>query len=129
MVQHWISTPVNGYLGSGYGSDMHSLLQTPMAAGLADGLLAKCRQDVPLLLMAAPDAVSVYAEDIGMDAKRIVFEIGGELIPVDREISALPNDDGTAADLELSLIDTLNQTGAEILHAHVHVTMPTDDYF
>jgi len=27
MVRHWLSTPVEAYLGSGYGSDVRALLQ------------------------------------------------------------------------------------------------------
>ena len=82
MVSHWIECPVDGYLGSGYGSDIKSLVQTPMASGLADGQVAKCRQDIPLLQNAAPDAVSIYYDDKGMDQKVIVFEVGGNLIDV-----------------------------------------------
>lgn len=82
MVSHWLGCPVDGYLGSGYGSDIKSLVQTPMASGLADGQIAKCRQDIPLLLNAAPDAVNVYAYDKSMDQKVIVFEVGGNLIEV-----------------------------------------------
>ena len=29
MVSDWLDTPVNGYLGSGYGSDTRALLQRP----------------------------------------------------------------------------------------------------
>lgn len=43
MVEHWLGCPPNGYLGMRYGSDVKSLLQTPMATGLADSLIAKAR--------------------------------------------------------------------------------------
>lgn len=129
MLTHWIGTPVNGYLGSGYGSELKALIQTPMAAGLADGIIAKARQDIPLLLTAAPDAVNVYAEDRGMDIKAIVFEIGGELVPIDGGTSVSPFNDAPAVNLELELIDTVTQAGADLLNKNIHQTLPADGYF
>lgn len=82
MVGHWLGCPPGGYLGSDYGADIKALLQTPMAAGLADGLIDKCRQDVPLLSQAAPGTVNVYAYDEGIDRMGLVFDVAGELINV-----------------------------------------------
>lgn len=82
MVGHWLGTPVNGYLGSGYGSEVKSLLQTPMGAGLADDLIGKAREDIPLLTRAAPGSVNVYAYDKNDETKVIVFEVGGQLVEV-----------------------------------------------
>lgn len=82
MVEHWLGCPPGGYLGQSYGSEVKSILQTPMAAGLADGLIAKCRQDIPLLSIASPGALNVYAYDIDIDKKAIVFEVAGNEILV-----------------------------------------------
>lgn len=82
MVEHWLGCPPGGYLGSDYGSPVKDLLQSPMAAGLADGLIDKARQDVPLLSQAPPGAVNVYAYDEDIDRKVIVFDVAGELINV-----------------------------------------------
>lgn len=79
MVGHWLETPPDGYLGQSYGSDVKALIQSPMASGLADGLIAKCRADVPLANNAAVD---VYSYDAGMDQKVIAFEVAGELVTV-----------------------------------------------
>jgi hypothetical protein len=82
MTEHWLGCPPGGYLGQSYGSEVKSLLQTPMAAGLADGLIAKCRQDIPLLSLAAPGALNVYAYDLDFDKRAIVFEVAGNEILV-----------------------------------------------
>lgn len=84
MVEHWLGCPPGGYLGSNYGADLKALIQTPMASGLADGLIDKCRQDVPLLSQAAPGSLNVYAYDDpgATDRKVIVFDVAGELINV-----------------------------------------------
>jgi hypothetical protein len=82
MVTHWLGCPPGGYLGSDYGSDVKSLLQTPMASGMADALIEKCRADIPLLALARPGTVNVGYSDLGIDRRSIVFEVAGELIDV-----------------------------------------------
>lgn len=82
MVEHWIGCPPCGYLGSDYGSEIKALLQTPQASGLADGLIAKCRLDVPLLARAEPGTLNVYAYNETMDRKILVFDVRGELINI-----------------------------------------------
>jgi hypothetical protein len=85
MVGHWLGTPPNGYLGQGYGSDVKQILQTPMAAGLADDLIEKCRADIPLASRLGPGGINVYAYDADIDKKVVVFEVAGQLVPVPGE--------------------------------------------
>lgn len=80
MTEHWLGCPPGGYLGSSYGSDVKSLLQSPMSSGLADGLIAKCRQDIPLLRAAQTGTMNVYAYDIDFESKGLVFEVAGNEI-------------------------------------------------
>lgn len=79
MVRHWLRTRPNGYLGQSYGCDIKSILQSPMSAGLADGLIQKCKADVPLARNAN---INIYAYDVALDKKVITFEVAGELITV-----------------------------------------------
>lgn len=85
MVSHWLGCPEGGYLGSDYGSDVQALVQTPMASGLADDLIAKCRADIPLLQLAPPGAVNVYSYNAEFDRKVIAFEVAGQIIEVDSQ--------------------------------------------
>jgi hypothetical protein len=83
MVRHWLGCPVGGYLGSDYGHDIPSILHTPLAAGLADAQVQKCRVDVPLVGALPNGAVNVYAvsdPDALADRLRIVFEVHGDLV-------------------------------------------------
>ena len=83
MVRHWLGCPAGGYLGLDYGSDIPSLLHSPMGAGLADGQIAKCRADVPLLGAMPADAINVLAvadERAPADRLRIVFEVAGGIV-------------------------------------------------
>ena len=88
MVRHWLGCPAGGYLGSDYGQDIPSILQTPLAAGLADGQVQKCRMDVPLVGALPSGAVNVYAlsdPSAPADRQRIVFEIHGALVETSQE--------------------------------------------
>lgn len=78
MVSHFLNTPVNGYLGSGYGQDLPSILQTPQSAGLGDEFVSKMREDVPILGLLPAGAVNVYAADQGYDKLNIVVEVLGK---------------------------------------------------
>lgn len=83
MVQHWLSTPVNGYLGSGYGSDIKSLLQQPNSSGLGDAFINKMLNDIPILQQMPRGSVNVYFEKVSKDRKRLLIEVGDVTIPTD----------------------------------------------
>lgn len=78
MVRHWLETPVNGYLGSGYGSDAMSLLQrSQFFGGQADGFVRKLKRDVSVLEVLPSDAVSLYGTTEGVDRLRISLDVAG----------------------------------------------------
>lgn len=89
MVLHWLRTPPNGYLGSGYGSDPKALLQKPTSSGLADQFMAKLKADVPVIGALPPNTVNLYSEDYGNDTKLITIDVLGSRVSVDN-LEALP---------------------------------------
>jgi hypothetical protein len=80
MIRHWLSTPPNGYLGSGYGSPLKDMLQSPMKTGMADGFLAKLRSDVPLAGALPASALNMFSVDQGPDIRRIYIEASGQMV-------------------------------------------------
>lgn len=80
MVRHWLETPVNGYLGSGYGQDPKSLLQRPQTDGAADEYLKKLRTDVSILVALPPGSVNIYSVKTPPDRLDLVIEVAGSLI-------------------------------------------------
>ena len=82
MVEHWLRTPVNGYLGSGYGQDLKAILQRPMADAKADEQVDKLRGDVPIIGALPAGSVNLYAADVGIDQKSLLVEIGGQVFQV-----------------------------------------------
>ncbi|WP_313453341.1 hypothetical protein [Stutzerimonas nitrititolerans] len=83
MVGHWLATPVNGYLGSGYGSDPQSLIQKPMSAGLGDAFIQKMERDVPVIGILPGGAVNVYFEDRDNRSKNLIVNVMDRLVRVD----------------------------------------------
>lgn len=84
QVEHWLGCPVNGYLGQDYGSPVKDMLQTPMSSGLANDIIGKAKLDVPVL-KGFPGRVNVYAYDIDMDKKGLVFEVPGAILRMGAE--------------------------------------------
>lgn len=76
-VSHWLKSPVNGYLGSGYGQDTKAMLQQPQSLGQADAYIAKLRSDVPALDILPQDAVNLYGVHSNIDRMEIVLEVLG----------------------------------------------------
>lgn len=77
MIQHWMATRPNGYIGSRYGSDPMSLLHEPLNSLAADSYLAKMREDLPILAQLG-DSVNIYQQTEGNDKKRIFVELYGQ---------------------------------------------------
>lgn len=84
MVSHWLHTPTNGYLGSGYGQDIKSLLQRPLADGAPDSFLQKLRVDVPILQALPAGSTNLYAVRTPPDRLDLMIEVAGQAIEVPR---------------------------------------------
>jgi hypothetical protein len=83
MVRHWLNTPVNGYLGSGYGADLPSLLQKELTANVADSFLAKLKTDIPIIGEMPADQVNLHSRPNGVDGLEIFIEVAGTFIQLD----------------------------------------------
>lgn len=77
MVSHWLNTPTNGYLGSGYGQDAKALLQRPLLDGAPEAYLAKLRVDVPVLQVLAAGDLNLYAAETPPDRVDLVIDVAG----------------------------------------------------
>ncbi|NDI85088.1 hypothetical protein [Undibacterium crateris] len=83
MVRHWLATPVGSYLGSDYGNDVKSFLQYPESAGMSQSLIAKMRQDIPVLSALPNGAINIYYQDIEPDKRLLIVDIAGSMISSD----------------------------------------------
>ena len=83
MVNHWLRTPANSYLGSNYGSDIQSLLQRPLSdSSLANEFIRKLINDVPLLKILPNNSINLYAKATSPDKLEFVLDIAGNLIQI-----------------------------------------------
>ncbi|MBL8473711.1 MAG: hypothetical protein JNM98_18115 [Rhodocyclaceae bacterium] len=82
MVQHWLNTPVCGYLGSDYGQDAKAMLQRPLMDGVPDAFLRKMQADVPVLGVLPAGSVNLYAVPSPPDRLDLVVEVFGQAITV-----------------------------------------------
>src|SRR5690554_1073261 len=75
-IGHWLGTPVGSYLGSTYGNPQVGLLQKPLRDPSAgDAMLAKMREDLPLLQAMPAGAVDLYLHDDGIDRRRLEVRV------------------------------------------------------
>jgi hypothetical protein len=82
MVSHWLATPLNGYLGSGFGQTVTDLLQTPLRTGQADAVIAKLRRDVPILGALPRGTINLFSIPEGPDKLRIFINVNGTEVDV-----------------------------------------------
>lgn len=81
MVSHWLGSPANSYLGSGYGSTVPDLLQQPQSAPIADSVLNKLSNDVPFLGALPKGIVNIFAVPAPPDKLNVFIGIAGNLVP------------------------------------------------
>jgi hypothetical protein len=81
-VSHWLHTPPNSYLGSGYGAPLADLLMQPLASGIGDTLIAKLREDIPIIRTMDPSAIAMYSRDVGPDRVELFIEVAGVMVEV-----------------------------------------------
>lgn len=97
MVEHWLKTPINGYLGSDYGQNLSDLLQKPLSQPDADRVIRKLKNDIPVLQALEnehPNVVGIYVSSEGVDKLRIILEVLGcriDVTDVPQRIEGLGN--------------------------------------
>ncbi|WP_111857841.1 hypothetical protein [Acinetobacter sp. CFCC 10889] len=82
MIEHWLNTPPNGYIGVDYGRNLFEILLKPMSVDSADLILKWIKEDIPLLRGLNDDELMVMNEDQGFDKKVFYIQIGQILIPL-----------------------------------------------
>lgn len=83
MTTHWLGTPVYGYLGSDYGSDLKEMLQKPITSGIANKALQKLRDDIPIIGALPSSSVNMYAQQVGSERVNIAIDIAGAWVQMD----------------------------------------------
>lgn len=89
MVEHWLDTPPNGYVGVSYGRNVKELLHRPMDDDTADILLSWIREDIPVFKNLSDNELKIVEEEVNFETKQIYIQIGEILIPIKTETTEI----------------------------------------
>lgn len=76
MIEHWIMTRPNGYIGSNYGAPLQELLLKSQSTNVANDFITKMKQDLPLLKTLDDSQFSIFSENVGFERKQIYLSVG-----------------------------------------------------
>ena len=81
MIEHWIHTPPNGYLGQDYGFNVQSILLRPLSESqmAADYIIAELKQHIPPLRFLNSSQLSIYRETIDNDTVKYFLVLNDEV--------------------------------------------------
>lgn len=85
MIEHWLATPPNGYIGVNYGRNPRQLLQKPLTEDTSDLLLDWMKQDIPVLKQISDSELYIGVDEINFESKRYFIVIGTERIRIKTE--------------------------------------------
>lgn len=86
MVEHWLGTPPNGYIGVSYGRELTQLLFKPMTDDSANTLMDWMKADMPILKQLSDADFRVVEQTVEYDKKRFFIKIGEILIPIKTQV-------------------------------------------
>lgn len=75
QINHWISCPQNGYLGSDYGIDLRQYLQKPISTFDANRIIEKMINDIPILSTLPRNIINIYSTS-NDDTVEIFISVG-----------------------------------------------------
>jgi hypothetical protein len=82
MIEHWMATPPNGYIGLSYGRNPRQLLQLPLETDTADQYLNWMREDIPVLKQLSENDLSIVTEQVNFETKIHHIKLGNILLPI-----------------------------------------------
>lgn len=77
QIDHWLGTLTNGYLGSNYGIDLKEYLHKPMGAFSGDEIIAKMRNDIPVLAAISNEDLDIYFQKVPPDKILLYIVLNG----------------------------------------------------
>lgn len=77
MIEHWLKTPQDAYLGSSYGNNLREVLQSPLSAGLANKQIKKMIEDIPILSVFPEGSINIYSVAQSPDKTYIMIDVMG----------------------------------------------------
>lgn len=82
MIEHWLNTPPNGYIGVTYGRNLREILFKPMTEDSANTLMDWMLEDMPILKQLSDEDFRIVEQDDGHDKKRFFIKLTTILIEI-----------------------------------------------
>ncbi|WP_151742936.1 MULTISPECIES: hypothetical protein [unclassified Acinetobacter] len=79
MIEHWLQSEINGYLGSDYGPDWNALFMGPLSAPVANTFIEKMKRDIPILKQLSADHLQLWSQDEGFETKIIYLRVANQI--------------------------------------------------
>lgn len=79
MIEHWIHTPPNGYLGQDYGCNIQEILLRPLSQQNADFILSELKRHIPPLQYLNSSQLSIYQETLQNDTVKYFLVLNNEV--------------------------------------------------
>ena len=76
MIEHWLSTPPNSYLGSSYGAPLNELVLNRLSAPIGNAFIAKMKTDLPVLNQLSANELSLWSTTQGHETRIIYLKLG-----------------------------------------------------
>lgn len=82
MIDHWLSTPVNGYFGQSYGCNVREQLLKNLSRFGADHFIEKMKVDIPILSELDSSQLSIISQQSGFENVSVFIKLGNISIEV-----------------------------------------------
>lgn len=94
ILDHWVNTPPNGYIGVNYGRNLAERLLKAIDEDDADQIIQWIKEDIPLFKNLNSNQLSIYSENNGIDQKYYFIKVGEISIqlPTIYELNAISGD-------------------------------------
>lgn len=90
MIEHWIGTVPNSYLGQSYGFNVHKILLKPLSEIEADQILQEMREQIPPLQLLSGEQLKVTEDPNDMQSKTYYITLNGN---IDIKLGSVNNTD------------------------------------
>lgn len=82
MIEHWLSTPANGYFSQSYGNDIKMHLLVNLSAFTANEFVKKMKQDIPVLQQLSHEQFGIVTKTVDFETVKVFIQLGNILIDV-----------------------------------------------
>lgn len=93
ILEHWLNTPPNGYIGVNYGRNLSETLLKSLSIDSSDIILQWIKEDIPLFKYLTDDELKISYENVGIDKRNYFLQVGQVIVPLQKQTPTDPEGD------------------------------------